>query len=83
MGKVECKKYPKAARNSTAKEQERQVRKLEEQKASNPPTSSMVKIDALKAKLRIHSQLEGVMSRRKMERLLKNQHKRETEGNLQ
>ena len=54
MGKVECKKYPKAA-----KEQQMQVRKLPKQqgiKATMMQTSADARIAALEAKLGIDSQ---------------------------
>ena len=59
MGKIECKKYPKAVRNSMTKEQQMQVRKFCEQQGIKPTmkkTSTDSKIAALEAKLEIASQ---------------------------
>ena len=36
MGKIECKKYPKAVWSSMSKEQQMQVRKLQEQQGMKP-----------------------------------------------
>ena len=57
--KVECKKYPKAVRNSKTREQEMQVRKLHEQQGIKPTmkqTSVDTRIAALEAKVGITSQ---------------------------
>ena len=81
MGKVECKKYPKAA-----KEQQMQVRKLPKQqgiKATMMQTSADARIAALEAKLGIDSQShEGDIKKWRV-RLWKNQHRGKTEEILQ
>ena len=61
MGKVECKKYPKAVRNSVTREQQMQVRMLQEQQGIKPTmrqTSTDARISALEVKLGITSQSE-------------------------
>ena len=61
MGKVECKKYPKAVWNSMTKEQQMQVQKLHEQQGIKPTMKQMstdIKIATLETKLRVSSQPE-------------------------
>ena len=58
MGKIKCKKYPKAVWNSMTKEQQKQVCKLCEQQGIKPATkqtSTDARIVALEAKLGITS----------------------------
>ena len=86
MGKVECKKYPKAVWNPMTKEHQMQVCKLYEQQGIKPAmkqTSTDARIATLEAQLGISSHSkERVMSRKKRERLQKNQHERKIEGIL-
>ena len=59
MGKIECKKYPKAVWNSITKVQQMQLHKLHEQQGIKPATkqtSADARIAALEAKLGIASQ---------------------------
>ena len=59
IGKIECKKYPKAVWNSISREQQMQTRKLHEQqgiKLAEKKNSTVARIVALKAQLRINSQ---------------------------
>ena len=61
MGKVECKKYPKAVCNFMTREQQMQVCNVHEQQGIKPnmkQTSTDARIAALEAKLGITSQLE-------------------------
>ena len=77
MGKIKCKRNPKAIWNSMTKEQQIKVRKLHEQQDIKPAMKQTItdaKITALDTQLRISSQPRRVMPRRKRERLPKNQH---------
>ena len=82
MGKIKCKKYPKAVWNSMTEEQQMQVCKLCEQQGIKPAmkqTSADARIAALEVKLGITRRL---MSRKRRGRLPKNKHGGETEGIL-
>ena len=84
MGKIESKKYPKAIRNSTSREQQIHVRKLCEQQGTKPAMSRLVlKIWLLLLRFRWGLILNPmkVVSSRKRDRLPKSQHGGET-GNL-
>ena len=71
MGKIKCKKYPKAVWNPMRKEQQMQVHKLHEQQgiklASKQPNAD-ARIAALDTKLGIHSQpKEGDVKKKERE----------------
>ena len=73
-GKVECKKYPKAVWNSMTRDQQIQVRKLQEQQGIKPTTwqtGTDPRISALEAKLWIAFQPEQGDVKKRSERLLK------------
>ena len=82
MEKVECKKYPKAVWNSMSRKQQMQVRKLHEHQGIKPTTKQIgteARIAAHESQLGIDSQPKKVMLS-KRERLLKNHHLGEIEG---
>ena len=77
MGKVKCKKYPKAVWNFMTKEQQMQVCKLCKQQDIKPAmkqTGTDTRITDLEAKLGVSSQPKEGKIKEKRERLLKNQH---------